>query len=113
MPLKVKGGRSTTPKHVKFLTEDQAEFICNKVNARKEINSKMIQQEINSNVSEINTYKNAMLKESEKNKDPAPIEEWSILSEHVKYLIHGESEAFHKLNKDLMNYRQKKTSIKS
>ena len=112
MPLIVKGGplnssKDTNPKQVKFLTEDQAEFICNKVNAGQKVNSKSIQQEIDSN-SDINAYKNAMLKESEKNRDPTPIEEWPILSDHVRYVIHGESEAFHKLNIDLMNYRQNK-----
>ena len=98
-------------KHIQFLTEDQAEFICNKVNARQGINSKTIQQEINSN-SDMNAYKNAMLKESERNKDPAPMEEWSILSHHVRYVKHGGSEAFYKLNIDLMNYRQKKDIYK-
>ena len=35
-----------------------------------------------------------MLKESNRKKDPVPMEEWSILSDHVKYVTHGESEAF-------------------
>ena len=117
MPLKGKGcsfssSKNTNPKQVKFLTEDQVEFICNKVNAGKEINSETIQQGMNANLSEINTYKNAMLKESEKNKDPTQIEKWSILSDHVRYVMHGESEAFHKLNIDLMNYRQNKDLYK-
>ena len=81
------------------------------MNAKWEINSKTIQQEINSN-SDINTYKDAMLKESERNKDQAPMEEWSILSDHVRYVTHGESEAFHKLNIDLMRYRQTESFIK-
>ena len=28
------------------------------------------------------------------------------MSDHVKYVTHDESDAFHKLNIDLMNYRQ-------
>ena len=92
LPLKIKGGsyiecnkikipkssnKVTNPKLTKFLTEDWAEFICNKVNARQEINSQTINQEINSG-SDVNAYKNAMLKETEGKKDPPPMEEWSI-----------------------------------
>ena len=54
---------------------------------------------------DINSYKNAMLKESNKKRDPVPMEEWSILSDHVKYVIYDGSDAFHKLYIDLMNYR--------
>ena len=64
MPLKVKGGslksnKNTNVKQVKFLTEDQAKFVYNKVSARREINTKTIQQEMN--LTETNAYKNAML----------------------------------------------------
>ena len=108
MPLKVKGGhhnsKITNVKQVKFLTEEQAKFVCNKVNARREINTKTIQQEMN--LTETNAYKNAMLDDLNKKKDSTQIEEGSILSDHVKYVTHGESEAFHKLNIDLINYRQ-------
>ena len=34
------------------------------------------------------------------------------MSDHVRYVTHGESEAFHKLNIDLMNYRQNKDLCK-
>ena len=61
---------------------------------------------------DLNSYKNAMLKESNKKRDPVPMEEWSILSDHVKYVTHDESDAFHKLNIDLMNYRQNRDLYK-
>ena len=57
LPLKIsKGGplrNSKCPidKCVTFLTEDQAKFICNKVNARREINTKTINKRINRNKS--------------------------------------------------------------
>ena len=63
------------------------------------------------NLRETNTYKKAIFDEVNKKKDPTQIEEWSILSDHVRYVMHGESEAFHKLNIDLMNYRQNKDLI--
>ena len=34
------------------------------------------------------------------------MEEWSILSDPVKYVMHGESEAFQKFRIDSLNYRQ-------
>ena len=34
------------------------------------------------------------------------MEEWSILSDHVRYVMHGKLEAFQKLSIDSMNYRQ-------
>ena len=40
------------------------------------------------------------------------MEEWSILSDHVKYVTHDESEAFQKLSIDLMNYRQNRDLYK-
>ena len=46
-----------------------------------------------------------MLEEPNKNKDQAPMEEWSILSDHVKYVMHGKSEVFQKLSINSMNYR--------
>ena len=34
------------------------------------------------------------------------MKEWSILSDHVRYVMHGKSEAFQRLSIDSMNYRQ-------
>ena len=51
-----------------------------------------------------NTYQKTILAEVKKKKDPTQIEKWSILSDHVKYIMHEESEAFHKLNIDTLNY---------
>ena len=60
------------------------------------------QQEMNSEkLIDTNPYKKAILGEENKKKDPTQIEEWSILSDHVRYVTHGESEAFYKLNIDL------------
>ena len=138
MPLKIKGGsyirnsknRNSSKSHIegnkyenckyskipklkptKILAEDQAKIICNKVNARQKIDSHTMQKETTSNL-EVNSYKNAMLKESNRKRDPVPMEEWSILSDHVKYVMHNESEAFQNLYIDLMNYRQNRDLYK-
>ena len=119
MPLTIKGGSyisskcednnenfNKLPKYkpTRFITEDKAKTISNKANARHEINSNTIQKGIKG--LEVNPYKDAMLKESNRKVDLVPMEEWSILSDHVKYVMHGESEAFQKLGIDSLNYRQ-------
>ena len=75
-----------------------------RVNASNEINNHTTQEGIIKDF-EINSYKDVMLREPGKKKDLAPMEEWSILSDHVKYVTHGKSEAFQKLNIDSMSYR--------
>ena len=40
------------------------------------------------------------------------MKEWSILSDHVKYVTSDGSESFHKLNIDQMNYRQERDLYK-
>ena len=60
-----------------------------------------------------NTYQKAILAEVKKKKDPTQIEEWFIFSDHVKYIMHEESEAFHNLNIDSLNLDRTKTCIKS
>ena len=47
-----------------------------------------------------------MLNEPNKNKEQTSMEEWSILSDHIKYVTHDKSEAFQKLSINSMNYRQ-------
>ena len=40
------------------------------------------------------TYQKTILTDINKKKDPTQMEEWSILSNHVRYITHYESEAF-------------------
>ena len=81
------------------------------------INTKMIKQEMEQEKllkeQELNnTYQKAILAEVSKKKEPAHIEDWSILNDHVKYIMDDESEAFHKLNINTLNYRQNKDLYK-
>ena len=124
MPLTIQGGPYSsskclnnkskefpTYKPTKSSTEDKAKVISSRINASNEINNHTIQQEIIEDL-EINSYKNVMLKEPDKKEDLAPMEEWSILSDHVKYVMHDESDAFQKLSIDSMNYRQNRDLYK-
>ena len=100
----------------KCLTEDQAKFVYKRVNAGKGINTKIILQTMKQEKVETaieNTYQKAILTDiGNKGKDPALIEEWSILSDHVKYVTHDGSDTFHNLNIDALNYCQNKDLYK-
>ena len=73
-----KGATFRTAKHKnehdKFLTEDQAEFVYKRVNARKGINTKTIQHEMTQiglvETELDNTYQKAILAEVNKKKNP-------------------------------------------
>ena len=81
-------------------------FNTNMTNQEMAQEKLLTEQELN------NTYQKAILAEVSKEKEPAHLEEWSILSDHVKYIMHDESQAFHKLNIDTLNYRQNKDLYK-
>ena len=125
MPLTIKGGPYSsskcinnnskefpTYKSTKSSIEDKAKITSNRVNDSNEINNHTTQKEIIKDL-EINSYKEVMLNEPDKNKDQTPMEEWSVLSDLVKYVMHGKSEAFQKLSINSMNYRQNRDLYKS
>ena len=120
MPLTIKDGPCSSCKCVnnnsrestKSSTEDKAKVTSNRANTSSEIYNYTTQKEIIKDL-EINSYKEVMLNEPDKNKDETPMEECSILSDHVKYVMHGKSEVFQKLRINSMNYRQNKDLYKS
>ena len=114
MPFKNKKG-GTFKNADTYLTEEQAKFVYKKVNEGKVIDTSVIKQEMVQEKlvgTEIgNTYQKSILSDVSK-KNPAQIEEWSILSDHVKYIKHDGSETFHNLNVDTLNYHQNKDLYK-
>ena len=99
------------------MTEDQAKFVYKKVNAGKAIDANTIKQEMEQEKlveTEIeNMYQKAILTYINKTgKDPTQIEEWSILSDYIKYVKHDGSGTFHNLNIDVLNYCQNKDLYK-
>ena len=92
------------------MTTTQADFVNKELNAGKGTISirKIVMQDKSVNTELDNTYQKAILTENEKKKNPAQMKEWSILNDHVKYVMSDGSEIIHKLNIDQMNYRHKK-----
>ena len=107
-----RGGTYKNTWNDEYLTEDQAKFIYNRVNAGKDINTETIKQEMEQKKLEKaeieNAYQKAILSGvSKKEKGSTQMEDWSILSDHVKYIKHDDGlETFHKLNINTLNYCQ-------
>ena len=116
MPLTIKGGTysSSSSKCVSTncSNEDTVKITFSRANAGNEINNHTTQKEVMKDL-EVNSYKEVMLKEPNKNKDQVPMEEWSILSDHVKYVMNSKSEVFQKLSINSMNYKQNRDLYKS
>ena len=60
------------------------------------------------NVSEItegeNTYQKGIIVDINQKKNTKPMESWSVLSDHVKYVQQDESDGLHNVNFDSLNY---------
>ena len=96
--------------HDKVLATTQADFVNKNVYTRNGTISikKIVIQDKSFNTEVDNTYQKAILTENDKKKNPTQMKEWSILSDHVKYVTSDGSETFHKLNIDQMNYRHER-----
>ena len=101
----------------RYLTEDKVRYVYKKVNVGKEINTATIKQEIEQERSikaeineNCNTYQKAILNDvNKKEKVSTQMKDWSILSDHVKYVKHDNGlETFYKLNVNTLNYHQYK-----
>ena len=110
-----KRGGTSWVKHDNVLTAKQPEFVNKELSASK--NTISIKRIITPNPPEEtelgNAYQKTLItgienrvKQNDKIKSPAQIKEWSILSDHVKYIMSDGSETFNNLSIDQLNYRQ-------
>ena len=90
--------RGETYKNIRndeYLTEDQAKFVYKRVSTGKDINTVTIKQEMEQEMLEKtemgNAYQKVILSGiSKKEKVSAQMEDWPILSDHVKYVRHDD-----------------------
>ena len=87
--------------HDNFLTDKQTEHLYKGIDTTKCLSIKVTEQSLSEAE---NTYQKGILSDVNKNKNPKQMEEWSILSDHVKYVQHDKSDTFHNLNIDPLNY---------
>ena len=97
------------------MTAKQAEFVNKELSTgNNTISIKKIVTSNNSEETELdNAYQKALItgvenkiEHNNKKKNPAQMKEWSIMSDHVKYITSDGSETFNNLSIDQMNYRQ-------
>ena len=110
-----KKGGTFQIKHDHVLNAKQAKFIYKELNtgnhiiSTKKIMSPSIPEktELDSAYQKILTtgYKTD-IRSNDKGKSPAQMKEWSILSDHVKYITSDKHETFNNLSIDQLNYRQ-------
>ena len=79
LPLTIKGGpcSSNSSKYVNPSNKDIVKITFSKAKDGIEMNRKYSSNEITKDL-DVNSYKEAILKEPNKNKDQVPMEEWSI-----------------------------------
>ena len=86
-------------KHDQFLTEKQSKQLYKKINPKKGVSIKVTEP------SEIeNTYQKGIVADSDQKKIPKPMEARSVLSDHVKYVQHDDSDILHNLTFGSLNY---------
>ena len=80
-----------------FLIEKQLKQLCKGTNPKKGVSIKIAKPR-----EAENTYQKGILADIDQKKISKPMESWSILSDHVKYIQHDDSDILHNLN--LLNY---------
>ena len=99
-----KRGGTSHVNHDKVLTTKQADFVNKELNTCNGIMSikKIVTQNKSVDTELDNAYQKALITGTEnktennnKKKSPAQMKEWSILSDHVKYVTSDGSETFH------------------
>ena len=83
------------------MTDKQTEHLYKGINPTKGVSFKITKQSLSSESE--NTYQKGILSHIDKKKNPKQIEEWSILSDHVKYVQHEVSDTLNNLNFDPLN----------
>ena len=85
---------------------------CNQLLTEKELKQLYketdVKKGVKINMTEItedeNTYQKGIIADINQKKDTKPMESWSILSDHVKYIQHDESASLHNVNFDSLKY---------
>ena len=110
-----KRGGTFQIKHDNVLTARQAEFVNKELSASSNtIPIKKIMTPSTPKETELdNTHQKTLIaglenkvEHTDQKRSPAQMKEWSILSDHVKYVTSDRSKTFNNLSIDQLNYRQ-------
>ena len=113
MSVQKRGGNSQI-KHNQILTAKQAKFVhkelstgSNTISIKKSVIPNIPEETEPDNIyqkEQITGHENR-IKQHDQKKSPAQMKEWSILSNHVRYVTSDRSETFNNLSIDKLNYR--------
>ena len=82
-----------------LLTEKELKQVYRATNPKKGVKINMTEI-----LEDENTYQKGIIADINKKKETKPMESLSILSDHVKYVQHDESDNLHNVNFDSLNY---------
>ena len=86
-------------KHDQFLTEKQLKQLYKGTSPKKGVSIKVAEP-----MEAVNTYQKGIVADIDQKKIPKLMESWSILSDHVNYIQHDDSDTLHNVNFDSLNY---------
>ena len=86
-------------KHDQFLTEKELKQVYKGIDPKKGLSIKVTEL-----MEDENMYQKGIVVDIDKKKTPKPMETGSILSDHVKYVQHDESDILHNVDFDALNY---------
>ena len=86
-------------KHDQFLKEKQLKQLYKGTDPKKGVSIKVTEP-----LKVENTYQKGIVPDIDQKKIPKLMESWLILSDHVKYVQHDDSDILHNLNFDSLNY---------
>ena len=81
------------------MTEKELKQVYKEINPKKDVSIKVTEL-----TEDENMYQKGTVAYIDRRKTPKPMESWSILSDHVKYVHHDESDILHNVNFDSLNY---------
>ena len=102
-------------RHDHVLTANQAKLVYKELNMGNHIicTKKIMSPSIPEETELDNAYQKTLttgyetdIRPNNKGKSPAQMKEWSILSDHVKYITSDKHETFNNLSIDQLNYKQ-------
>ena len=76
-------GTGGIQKHDQFLTEKELKQVYKDIDPKKGVSIKVTEL-----MEDENTYQKGIIADIDKKKTPRPMESWSILSDHAKYVQH-------------------------
>ena len=94
------------------MTVDQGEFVNKELSTGNNtiLIKRIIKPSLQEGIKSDNAYQKTLIsgiqnkaKQSDQKKSPAQMKEWSILSDHVKYVMSDGSETFNNLSIDQLN----------